>query len=179
MTQCADKTRSTDHNQNQNSLPELDDGWSCVCQLGTGHVADVGDVREGAVVAVLVTEGHDAVRCVPFIVTGGPGKGGVEGLDQVVEAPGQHHDVVGITEKHDHHGGVTQTWGRGQEYNMRSESACFMCLWVRSWCVDVNYFYHRVILIRPLVWNQSQSFFQNSGFNKFKGSVSNFVTSTV
>lgn len=55
-----------------------------------------------------MVEDLDAVGRVPRVVTAGPGEGGAEGLDQVVEAPGQHHDVIGITEKHDHHGGVTQ-----------------------------------------------------------------------
>lgn len=51
----------------------------------------------------------NTVGCIPCVVTGGPGKGGVKRLDQVVEAPGQHHDVIRITEKHNHHGGITKT----------------------------------------------------------------------
>lgn len=75
-------------NQNQNSLPELDDGRSCVCELGAGHVAADGDVGEAGVVAVVVMEGLDAVGRVPLVATGGPRQGGAKGLDQVVEAPG-------------------------------------------------------------------------------------------
>lgn len=93
----------------QNSLPEFDDGRPCVSQVGAGEVSADGHVGEAGVSAVLVVEDLDAVGRVPCVVTGGPGEGGVKGLDQVVEAPGQHHDVIGITEKHNHHGGVTQT----------------------------------------------------------------------
>lgn len=59
-------------------------------------------------------EDLDAAGRVPLVVAGGPRERGGEGLDQVVEAPGQHHDVVGVTEKHNHHGGITQTC-RGRE----------------------------------------------------------------
>lgn len=76
------------HDQDQNSLPELDDGRSCIRELGTGHVAADGDIGEAGVVAVLVMEGLDAVDRVPLVVTGGPRQGGAKGLDQVVEAPG-------------------------------------------------------------------------------------------
>lgn len=93
----------------QHSLPEFDDGRPCVSQVGAGEVSADGHVGEAGVSAVLVVEDLDAVGRVPCVVTGGPGEGGVKGLDQVVEAPGQHHDVIGITEKHNHHGGVTQT----------------------------------------------------------------------
>lgn len=70
------------------SLPELNDGRPSICQLGTGHVAADGDVGQAGIVAVLVMEALDAVLRVPFIATGGPGEGGTEGFDQVVEAPG-------------------------------------------------------------------------------------------
>lgn len=107
---------------NQNSLPELDDGWSRVSQFGAGHIAADGSVSEAAVSTVLVTKDLDAAGRVPFVITGGPGQDAVKGLDQVVEAPGQHHDVVGVAEKHDHHGGITQAWGRGggAEHRVRS-----------------------------------------------------------
>lgn len=39
----------------------------------------------------------------------GPGQSGSEGLDQVIEAPGQHHDVVSVAIEDNHHGGVAQT----------------------------------------------------------------------
>jgi len=54
-------------------------------------------------------EDLDAAGRVPLVVAGGPRQGGAEGLDQVVKAPGQNHDVVGVAEEHDDHGGVTQT----------------------------------------------------------------------
>lgn len=98
-----------DHDIKQNSLPELNDGRPCVGQVSTRHVATDGHVSQAGVFAVLVVEGLDAAGRVPHVVTGGPGEGGVKGLNQVVEAPGQHHDVIGITKKHDDHGGITQT----------------------------------------------------------------------
>lgn len=55
-----------------------------------------------------MVEDLDAAGGVPLVVTGGPGQRGAEGLDQVVEAPGQNHDVVGVAEEHDHHGGEAQ-----------------------------------------------------------------------
>lgn len=65
----------------QNSLPELDDGRPCSGQVGAGHVAADGGVSEAGVVAVLVTEDLQAVGCIPFVVTGRPREGGVEGLN--------------------------------------------------------------------------------------------------
>lgn len=91
------------------SLPELNDGGAGVGQLGTGHVPTDGDVGQAGILAVLMVEGLDAHGRVPDVVTAGPGQGGTERLDQIVEAPGQNHDVVGVTEEDDHHGGIAQT----------------------------------------------------------------------
>lgn len=91
------------------SLPELDDGRAGVGQLATGQVPADGDVGQAGVLAFLVVKGLDAHGGVPDVVAAGPRQGGAERLDEIVEAPGQHHDVVGVAEEHDHHGGVTQT----------------------------------------------------------------------
>lgn len=56
-----------------------------------------------------MVEGLDAAGRVPGVVARGPRQHRVEGLDQVVEAPGQDHDVVGVAEEHDHHRGVAET----------------------------------------------------------------------
>lgn len=83
-----DHVQPLQHDQNQNLLPELDDGRPRVRELGAGHVATDGGVGEAGVVAGLVMEGLDAVGRVPLVATGGPRQGGAKGLDQVVEAPG-------------------------------------------------------------------------------------------
>lgn len=49
-----------------------------------------------------------AVGGVPGVSAGGPGQRVGEGVEEEVEAPHQDHDVVGVTEEHDHHGGQTQ-----------------------------------------------------------------------
>lgn len=54
-------------------------------------------------------EALNAVGRVPFVITGGPWEDGVKGFNKVVKTPGQDHDVVGVTEEHNDHGGVTQT----------------------------------------------------------------------
>lgn len=59
----------------------------------------------------------DAAGRVPGVVTGGPGQGSVEGLDEIVEGPGQDHDVVGVTEEHYHHGGIPQSWRNTERFN--------------------------------------------------------------
>ena len=93
----------------RNSLPELYDGRASFGQLQAGEVGGGGGIGQAAVLTVAVVEEVNTARRVPFIITGGPGQDGVKGLDQVVEAPDQHHDVVGVTEKYNHHGGIAQT----------------------------------------------------------------------
>ena len=68
----------------------------------------------------------DAALRVPGVVAGGPGQGGAEGLDEVVEAPGQHHDVVGVTKEHNHHRGIAQAWGDiNKQSTTRNTEMCF------------------------------------------------------
>ena len=100
-----------------NSLPELDDGRAGARQVLAGHVGREGGVgqrgvHQGAVLAGVLAEALDAVGRVPRVAARGPGQRGVEGLDEVVEAPGQHHDVVGVAEEHDDHGRIAQAWRR-------------------------------------------------------------------
>lgn len=56
-----------------------------------------------------MAEDLDAVLCVPWVVAGGPGQRGIEGLYEVVETPGKYHDVVCVTEEHNHHGGIAKS----------------------------------------------------------------------
>lgn len=97
--------------QKRNLLPVLDDGRPHVLQLSAGHVPGDGDVSKAAVVTDLVREALDATGRVPFVFTGGPGEGGAKGHTQVVDPPGQNHNVVSVTEEDNNHGGKTQTWG--------------------------------------------------------------------
>lgn len=46
--------------------------------------------------------GDVALTSVPYVVTCRPGKGTLEGVDQVENGPGQHHDVVDVQVGHDH-----------------------------------------------------------------------------
>lgn len=62
-----------------------------------------------------MAEDLHAVGSVPGVATCGPGQRGGEGLDQVIEAPGQHHDVVGVAVEDDHHGGVAQAFEQGTD----------------------------------------------------------------
>jgi len=84
------------------SLPELGDGGGVV-----GHV---GREPEGLVPPDRVLY---AELGVPGLVAFGPGELWLEALYQVVERPGQDHDVVHVQQGHDHHGGVADTWGGG------------------------------------------------------------------
>ncbi len=93
----------TDH-----SLPEFNDRGTPSSKLFARQVSKCG-VANGAVLAVAVAEDLDTVFGVPRIVAGGPGQRGIEGLYQVVETPGKYHDVVRVTEEHNHHGGVAKS----------------------------------------------------------------------
>lgn len=46
--------------------------------------------------------GAAAPTGVPRVVTGGPRRWAFEGVDQVEDSPGQHHDVVDVQVGHDH-----------------------------------------------------------------------------
>lgn len=84
------------------SLPELDHRGPAVGKLVTGEVGQAG------VGTVFMVEDLHTVESVPGMAARGPGQRGGEGLHQVVEAPGQHHDVVGVAVEDDHHGGIAQ-----------------------------------------------------------------------
>lgn len=60
--------------------------------------------RQNAAVVASASEVLCAVRGVPRVSTGRPGQRVSERVEEKVEAPHQYHDVVGITEKHNHHG---------------------------------------------------------------------------
>lgn len=81
-----------------NSLPELSDGG--------GEVGDVGRQPHGLVLADGVL--HAAVG-VPGLLAPSPGKFGLKALEQVVESPGQDHNVVDVQQRHDDKGGVANT----------------------------------------------------------------------
>ena len=90
------------------SLPELDDRGPAVGKLVTCEVG------HGGIGTVFVAEDLHTIRSVPCVATCGPGQRGSKGLHQIIEAPGQHHDVVGVAVEDDHHGGVAQAWGAGE-----------------------------------------------------------------
>lgn len=92
----------------KDSLPEFNDRRAAISKLFTGQVAECG-VSDGAVLAVALPEDLNTVLCVPGVVAGGPGQCGVEGLDEVVETPGQNHNVVRVAEEHNHHGGIAKS----------------------------------------------------------------------
>lgn len=90
------------------SLPELDDWGPAVGKLVTCEVG------HGGIGTVFVAEDLHTIGSVPRVATRGPGQRGGEGLHQIIEAPGQHHDVIGVAVEDDHHGGVAQAWGAGE-----------------------------------------------------------------
>lgn len=82
-----------------NSLPELSDRG--------GKVGDVGCQPHCLVLADRVL--YAAVR-VPGLLAFGPGKLRLKALEQVVQSPGQDHDVVDVQKRHDHERGIADTW---------------------------------------------------------------------
>lgn len=79
----------------RNSLPEFSDRG--------GEIGDVGRQPQGLVLADGVL--HAAVS-VPGLFALGPGKFRLKALEQVVESPGQDHNVVDVQERHDDERGV-------------------------------------------------------------------------
>lgn len=97
-----------------NSLPELRDGG--------GKVGGVGGQPQGLVFADGVLH---AVVCVPGLLALGPGELRLETLQQVVETPGQDHDVVDVQERHDDEGRVSDACEaegakRGDRFNNKN-----------------------------------------------------------
>lgn len=81
-----------------NSLPKLCDGG--------GKVGGVGRQPQARVFADRVLH---TVFCVPELLALGPGQLRLETLQQVVESPGQDHDVVDVQKRHDDEGRVSDT----------------------------------------------------------------------
>lgn len=80
-------------------LPELSDR--------RGEVSGICSCPECLVLAEGVL--HAVVR-VPFVVAACPGEFWLKALEQVVQAPGQDHNVVDVQERNNHNGCVADTW---------------------------------------------------------------------
>lgn len=154
--------------RNRYSLPELDDGRAGVSQVGAGQVGSAhGGVGQAGVGTVQVVEGLQAVGRVPFVVTSGPGEGGAKGPDQVVEAPGQNHDVISVAEKHDDHGGVAQTCTeRRRDQNLKFHTENFpnmrliknhVAALTGSMSSNMNLYQVVGVQVRPGVWKLFQN----------------------
>lgn len=109
--------------QIKHSLPKFNDRRTARCELLARQVAERG-VANGSVMAVVVAEDLDAMFCVPRVVAGGPGQRSVEGLYEVIETPGQDHDVVRVTEEHNHHGRETKSWKKSFAMHLTSMMRC-------------------------------------------------------
>lgn len=104
-----------------NLLPELDDRGAQTLSL---HAAVIDQEKGGQVQrgqggrevggggrrrwqSATVVAGASEILCavggVPRVSAGGPRQWVSERVEEIVEAPHQYHDVVGITEKHNHH----------------------------------------------------------------------------
>lgn len=79
-------------------LPELGDG--------RGEVSSICSRPE----CLILAEGilHAVLR-VPFVVAACPGELWLKALEQVVQAPGQDHNVVDVQQRNDHNGCVADT----------------------------------------------------------------------
>lgn len=80
------------------SLPELGDWGS--------KVSNIGRQPEGLVLAYRVLH---TVFCVPRLLAFRPRKLGLKALKEVVESPGQDHDVVDVQKRDDHDRSVADT----------------------------------------------------------------------
>lgn len=95
-------------------LPELQNRWAHAFGLQAAGVGFIGGDVEGRgqgwrghewrVIGAGLAEVQCAVGCVPFVATGGPGQMESEGVNQEIQAPRQDHDVISVTEEHNHHG---------------------------------------------------------------------------
>lgn len=80
------------------SLPELSDWRS--------EVGSVHSPPEGLVLAECIL---DTVLCVPRVIAAGPRELRLKALEQVVQTPGQDHDVVDVQQGNDHNGSIADT----------------------------------------------------------------------
>lgn len=83
---------------NKYLLPELSDGGS--------EVSGVCSRPECLVLAEGILH---TIFCVPFVVAACPGKLWLKALEQVVQAPGQNHNVVDVQQGNDHYGCIADT----------------------------------------------------------------------
>lgn len=58
---------------------------------------------------------------VPLLVAVCPWQHALERLEQVVESPGQDHDVVHIQKGHNHYGSITNSWKEGERQEKRAD----------------------------------------------------------
>lgn len=79
-------------------LPELSDGRS-----------EVSGIHSSPECLVLAESILNAIFCVPFVVAACPGELRLKALEQVVQAPGQNHNVVDVQQRNDHDGRVADT----------------------------------------------------------------------
>lgn len=62
-----------------------------------------------------------AGRRVPLLVAVCPWQHALERLEQVVESPGQDHDVVHVQKGHNHYGSITNSWKEGERKEKRAD----------------------------------------------------------
>lgn len=58
---------------------------------------------------------------VPLLVAVCPWQDTLERLEQVVESPGQDHDVVHIQKGHNHYGSITNSWQESERKEKRAD----------------------------------------------------------
>lgn len=74
---------------------------------------------------------------VPLLVAVCPRQDTLERLEQVVESPGQDHNVVHVQKGHNHYGSITNSWRGEEKRNMhiRDSHSFLACLVISSiWC---------------------------------------------
>ncbi len=86
------------YSSNEYLLPELCDGGS--------KVSGIHSPPECLVLAEGILH---TIFCVPFVVAACPGKLWLKALEQVVQAPGQNHNVVDVQQRNDHYGRIADT----------------------------------------------------------------------
>lgn len=102
-------------------LPELCD-WR-------GEVSGIQWYPEGFVLPESV---FHAGRRVPLLVAVCPWQDALERLEQVVESPGQDHNVVHVQKGHNHYGSITNSWQEGKKKEICTDvihGPCSGALW--------------------------------------------------
>lgn len=85
-------------------LPELSDGG-----------CEVSGICSHPECLVLAEGVLHAIGCVPFVIAACPGELWLKALEQVVQAPGQDHDVVDVQQRNDHNGCIADTCAKKSE----------------------------------------------------------------